>query len=530
LVGGIQSVTASHAAGQSQNVTLTGDFGAGSHSVAIDFLNGYTGNAADAGRTLYVNAITLDGTSTTENAALTGGVGSYTVSSGTTSTPPPTGVAAPSAPSLAASSDSGAIGDGITKVTQPSFTGTAPASDVVKLYDAAGLLGTATASGSGAWSITASQALAAGTYSLFATATNASGTVSANSASFALTIDTQAPAAPVALILAAASGDGVAGQTQSTTPTISGSAAAGATVSLYDNGALVGSGAASSAGAWSITPTTALALGTQDFTATATDAAGNVSAASSVLAVSVVAPPVTGSGGSDTLSLNVAATALDGSGSSAKFTVSVDGTQVGGVQTVTGAEAAGGGQTINLTGNFGAAGPHTVAVTYLDGYSGSVANWGGMLFINAVSLDGLAVFPDTQTQSDSTSLYTLQKPATPVTSNAGTQDTLVLNLAEAAVSGKDALFMVSVDGQLVGGIQSVTASHAAGQSQNVTLTGDFGAGSHNVAIDFLNGYTGNAADAGRTLYVNAITLDGTSTTENASTGYNGVLSYVVKSG
>ncbi|MGD0109115.1 MAG: Ig-like domain-containing protein [Rhodopila sp.] len=397
----------------------------------------------------------------------------------------------------------------------------------MKLYDAAGLLGTATASSSGAWSITAAQALAAGTYSLYATATNASGTVSADSASFSLTIDTQAPAAPAALILAAASGDGVAGQTQSTTPTISGTAVAGDTVSLYNNGTLVGSATATAAGAWSITPATALALGVQDFTATATDIAGNVSAASPVLALSVVAPPGTTSGGSDTLSLNVAATAINGSAKNAEFTVSVDGTQVGGVQTVTGLETAGGGQTINLTGNFGAAGPHTVAVTYLDGFTGSAA-YGGMLFINAVSMDGLTVFPDTQTEYDGTSSYTLQKPATPVLSNAGLQDTLILNLSELAVGGKDAMFMVSVDGQLVGGIQSVTASKAAGQSQNVTLTGDFGAGAHNVAIDFLNGFT--AADAGRMLYVNSITLDGNTTTENASTGYNSVLSYTVKSG
>ena len=339
------------------------------------------------------------------------------------------------------------------------------------------------------------------------------------------TIDTQAPAAPAALILAAASGDGVAGQTQSTTPTISGSAAAGDTVSLYDNGSLVGSTAASAAGAWSITPAPALALGVQDFTATATDVAGNVSAASAVLAVSVVAPPVTGS---DTLSLNVAEVAM--SGKNAQFTVSVDGTQIGGVQTVTGQETAGGGQTITLTGNFGAAGAHTVAVNYLDGFTGNPADWGRMLFINAVSMDGLAIFPDTQAEYNGTSSYSLQKPATPVLSNAGMQDTLIVNLSELAVGGKDALFMVSVDGQLAGGIQSVTASQAAGQSQNVTLTGDFGSGAHQVAVNFLNGFTGNAADQGRTLYVNSITLDGKTTTENASTGYDGALSFTVPSG
>ncbi|MGD0109114.1 MAG: Ig-like domain-containing protein [Rhodopila sp.] len=51
----------------------------------------------------------------------------------------PVVVPAPSAPLLAASSDSGVVGDGITNVTQPTFTGSAAAGDVVKLYDAAGM-------------------------------------------------------------------------------------------------------------------------------------------------------------------------------------------------------------------------------------------------------------------------------------------------------------------------------------------------------------------------------------------------------
>jgi lysophospholipase L1-like esterase len=460
-------------------------------------------------------------------------VSTTTSQSGTSQSGTSQPVAPPAAPggvSLSAGSDSGTAGDGITNVTKPTFVGSATAGTTVNLYAGTTLIGTATASASGAWSISATLALAAGTYSLFATATSTAGSVSADSPTFSLTIDTQAPAAPAAPVLAAVSGDGVAGQTQSTTPTITGTAIAGDTVALYNGSTLLGTAIASTAGTWSITPTTALALGSHSLTATQTDVAGNVSAPSAALALSVINPPTpvtTTTPSSDTLVLYVADTAA--SGVNAEFTVSVDGTQVGGVQTATAAEAAGGGQAITLTGNFGAAGAHDVTVTYLNGFTGAAADAGRMLFINAVSLDGLAISPDSRMLFDSSNSYTLQKPATPVASNAGTQDTLILNLSETAVSSQDALFMVSVDGQIVGGIQSVTASHAAGQTQNVTLTGDFGSGAHTVAINFLNGFGGNQADAGRTLYVNSISLDGHLTTENASQFYIGATAYGVNS-
>jgi hypothetical protein len=223
--------------------------------------------------------------------------------------------------------------------------------------------------------------------------------------------------------------------------------------------------------------------------------------------------------GIDTLVLNVGESAS--SGQNAEFTVSVDGTQIGGVQTVTAAEAAGGGQNITLTGPFGAAGAHDVTVNYIN----ASGDGGRMLFVNAISVDGLATFTDPATVSSGVNNYTVQKPAAPLASNAGSQDTLVLNVSETAASGKNALFMVSVDGQMVGGIEQATASHAKGKTQNITLSGDFGSGPHTVAIDFVNGYSGNASDAGRTLYVNSISFDGVSTTENASQSYAGAVSY-----
>ena len=76
-----------------------------------------------------------------------------------------------------------------------------------------------------------------------------------------------------------------------TTLTLTGTAEANSTVKVYDGATLLGSATANGSGAWSYT-TAALASGAHSFTATATDAAGNTSVASSALNVTIdtVAP------------------------------------------------------------------------------------------------------------------------------------------------------------------------------------------------------------------------------------------------
>lgn len=103
--------------------------------------------------------------------------------------------AAPSAPDLAAGSDSGAsIEDNVTRSTTLTLTGTAEPNSTVRLYDADGatVLGTTSADGSGNWSIT-STTLAEGAHTLTAKAADAVGNVSAASAGLDLVIDTAEP-------------------------------------------------------------------------------------------------------------------------------------------------------------------------------------------------------------------------------------------------------------------------------------------------------------------------------------------------
>ncbi|MBU6286820.1 MAG: Ig-like domain-containing protein, partial [Chloroflexi bacterium] len=113
-----------------------------------------------------------------------------------------------------------------------------------------------------------------------------------------IVIDTTAPSAPAGLALTAATDTGTSatdGTTNVTSVVVTGSAEAGATVTLKDAGSAI-SGASGPATNGTFTISATLAPGTHTITATATDSAGNVSSVSSVLSVTIdqTAPTVTG--------------------------------------------------------------------------------------------------------------------------------------------------------------------------------------------------------------------------------------------
>jgi hypothetical protein len=103
-------------------------------------------------------------------------------------------VATPSKPALAAASDSGVVGDNITKVNTPTFTGTAPAGTTVSILSDGVSVGSAATSGTGTYSVVTS-VLADGNHVITAQAKDAAGTLSPASAGLNVTIDTVAPVA-----------------------------------------------------------------------------------------------------------------------------------------------------------------------------------------------------------------------------------------------------------------------------------------------------------------------------------------------
>ena len=134
----------------------------------------------------------------------------------------------------------------------------------------------------------------------------------------AYVFDTSTPATPGTPVLATASDTGVQNNdsiTSDTTPTLSGTAENGSTVTVFDGATLLGTVTAG-AGGWTLT-TGALAEGSHTITVVSTDTAGNASAASAALtievdttapAVATVAVPANGtyySGGALDFTVNV---------------------------------------------------------------------------------------------------------------------------------------------------------------------------------------------------------------------------------
>ncbi|MHA4869793.1 Ig-like domain-containing protein [Duganella sp. PWIR1] len=226
-----------------------------------------------------------------------------------------------SAPLLDAQSDSGrSASDGVTNITTPKVSGVTEAGAGVALYDGATLVGRATADNDGNWSIT-STALSAAAHKLTVKVTDIAGNVSNASPALALTVDNKAPGAPTALDLLAIYDSGAVNtdnKTAITTPTISGKAEANAGVALYDGATLLGSAIADSSGAWKIASTISLGSGTHSLTAKATDVAGNLSAASSVLSLTIdpaaTGLALAGTGAADSFVLNSQAGAIKVSG------------------------------------------------------------------------------------------------------------------------------------------------------------------------------------------------------------------------
>ncbi|WP_046864896.1 Ig-like domain-containing protein, partial [Microvirga massiliensis] len=195
--------------------------------------------------------------------------------------PRDTTAVAPSAPDLIVVSDTGRSNtDDNTSDNTPTVAGSgAEAGATVTLYANNGttVLGSTIADAAGNWTITSSL-LADGVHTLQVRQTDVSGNTSALSPELVVTIDTAAPTAPVLdLVTADDTGANTSdNQTNKSSVRIDVTAEAGSLVILSD-GQKVTANAQGVA-----TFTVVLAEGANTFTATATDAAGNVSPAGSL--------------------------------------------------------------------------------------------------------------------------------------------------------------------------------------------------------------------------------------------------------
>jgi len=212
---------------------------------------------------------------------------------------------------------------------------------------------------------------------------------------------------------------------------------------------------------------------------------------------SVVIPP-------STLILLVSEDAWQGD---AHYIVTVDGVLQGTVRTAAASHAAGATQTVPITGPWDN-GAHHVAVTFLNDAYGGSAGMDRNLYISGVTVGGIAADNGyAALLGDRTASFTIPAAGPAALPPAGATATLSLQLSEDAWQG-DAQYQLSVDGIDIGGLRTATASHTAGQSQTVSLTGLWGSGPHSVGVNFVNDAYGGAPSMDRNLYVSSVSLGG----------------------
>ncbi len=85
---------------------------------------------------------------------------------------------------------------------------------------------------------------------------------------------------------------------------------------------------------------------------------------------------------------------------------------------------------------------------------------------------------------------------------------LKLSLSEDAWQG-DAQFSIAIDGKTIGTPQTVTALHSAGATQDFSFSQALTAGTHDIAVSFLNDAYGGTANTDRNLYIDGASVDGT---------------------
>jgi hypothetical protein len=172
---------------------------------------------------------------------------------------------------------------GVSNVPRPTISGTAENNVTIRLFIDGEQVGVTVASGAGDWELTLADALVDDTYTFTARAVDAGGLVSTPSAEFLLTIDQEAPAAPVI--------SGPASPvTTTSTPTFTGTAPADANVIVYIDGAADGVATANGSGAWTHVSSEALANGTYEITAQ-TDVGGTLSPLSTPYSLEVDVAP-----------------------------------------------------------------------------------------------------------------------------------------------------------------------------------------------------------------------------------------------
>ncbi|WP_429547386.1 Ig-like domain-containing protein [Pseudomonas frederiksbergensis] len=218
----------------------------------------------------------------------------------------------PSTPGIGGATDNvGAVQGPINKGDStddrtPTFTGVGTPGNTIIIEDNGKPIGEVIVGEDGKWEFTPTTPLPEGEHSIIVVEKDKDGNVSQPSDEFDFIVDITAPGKSVINSIVDDFGDqqGVVasnGHTDDNTPTLSGTAEAGAKLEIFANGEKIGETTVNPDGTWSYTPSPALTDGEYSFTTVATDVAGNVGLPSDpyIITIDTVAPvkPGPGTGG-----------------------------------------------------------------------------------------------------------------------------------------------------------------------------------------------------------------------------------------
>ena len=207
----------------------------------------------------------------------------------------------------------------------------------------------------------------------------------------------------------------------------------------------------------------------------------------------------------------------DAAAGNADFSVAVDGVTLPGTYSTDVAYSSGQWQEIDIDGNWGP-GPHTVTATFLNNaWSNGVDR---LLYVQQIGIDGTV-------QATPNQVLLATGSSTTVTVPAPAEDTLTLDVSEDAYGG-DAQCYVTIDGQPFGGITTVTASHAAGAEQAITINAaGLSSGAHTIGLAFINDAYGGSPAFDRNLYLDGAQLNGVDQNVAAALYQNGTAFFQV---
>ncbi|AZF49634.1 Ig-like domain-containing protein [Pseudomonas sp. R2-7-07] len=195
---------------------------------------------------------------------------------------------------------------GATDDTTPTFGGTGTPGNIIIIEDNGKPIGEVVVGDDGKWEYTPTTPLPEGEHSIIVVEKDKDGNVSGPSDEFDFIVDITAPGKSAIDAITDDFGDqtGVIannGLTDDNTPTLSGTAEAGAKLEVFANGEKIGETVVEEDGTWSFTPSPVLADGEYSFTTVATDAAGNAGLPSDpyIVIIDTIAPvkPGIGTGG-----------------------------------------------------------------------------------------------------------------------------------------------------------------------------------------------------------------------------------------